>query len=45
VKIATWNLERLIKNRNEEVLEKIRAIDADILVLTETGEQNVKCII
>ncbi|MFT4970003.1 MAG: exonuclease III [Chitinophagales bacterium] len=45
MKIATWNLERLIKNRNEEVLEKIRAIDADILVLTETGEQNVKCII
>jgi hypothetical protein len=45
VKIATWNLERLIKNKNEEILEKIQAIDAGILVLTETGEQNVKCII
>ncbi|MEZ4935964.1 MAG: hypothetical protein R2799_00060 [Crocinitomicaceae bacterium] len=37
MKIATWNLERLIKNKNEAVLAKIKEIDADIFVLTETN--------
>lgn len=38
MKIATWNLERLIKNKNEALLAKIKEIDADIFVLTETNE-------
>jgi endonuclease/exonuclease/phosphatase family metal-dependent hydrolase len=37
MKIATWNIERLIKNKNQEIVEKIKLVDADIFVLTETS--------
>ena len=37
MKIATWNLERLDKRKNEQILEKLININADILVLTETN--------
>ncbi|MGC3978773.1 MAG: hypothetical protein QM751_11415 [Paludibacteraceae bacterium] len=37
MKIATWNLERLSKNKNNEILDQIYYIDADIFVLTETS--------
>lgn len=37
MRIATWNLERLIKRKNQLVLEKLVDINADILVLTETN--------
>ncbi len=37
MKIATWNVERLQKHRINEVKSILLEIDADILVLTETG--------
>ncbi len=37
MKILTWNLERLIKRKNQLILEKLSEIDADILILTETN--------
>ena len=37
MKIATWNLERLEKRKNQLILDKLNAINADILVLTETN--------
>lgn len=48
MRIATWNLERLIKRKNQLVLEKLVDINADILVLTETNSiielENYTCI-
>ena len=38
MKIATWNLERLINKKHEAVQAQIKAVDADIFVLTETSE-------
>ncbi|MEY4875575.1 MAG: hypothetical protein RL708_724 [Bacteroidota bacterium] len=37
MKIATWNVERLIKNKNQSVLDCLKIVDADILILTETS--------
>jgi hypothetical protein len=39
MRIATWNLERLIKKKNHQILEKLNEINADILVLTETSSK------
>ena len=39
MKIATWNLERLKKNKSEIILSKLRTLDADILILTETDSE------
>ncbi len=39
MKIATWNLERLEKRKNQQILEKLAEINADILVLTETSSK------
>jgi exonuclease III len=48
MKIVTWNLERLIKRKNQLVLKKLADINADILVLTETNSiiqlDNFTCI-
>ena len=48
MKIATWNLERLIKRKKQLVLDKLAEINADILVLTETNSiiqlENYTCI-
>lgn len=48
MKIATWNLERLIKRKNQQILDKLADINADILVLTETSSKihldNYNCI-
>ncbi len=48
MRIATWNLERLIKRKNKLVLNKLVEINADILVLTETNSiiqlDNYTCI-
>lgn len=37
MRIATWNLQRLEKRKNQLILDKLSEIDADILVLTETN--------
>lgn len=37
MKILTWNLERLIKDKNQLILDKLSELDADILILTETN--------
>lgn len=37
MKILTWNLERLQKNKNRLILDKLAELDADILILTETN--------
>lgn len=40
MKIATWNLERpklSSKTRNAKIIERLKEIDADILILTETN--------
>ena len=37
MKIITWNVERLQKNKNEEIKAKLLEFDADIIVLTETS--------
>ena len=39
MKIVTWNLERLQKNKNEAILSKLTELDADILILTETDSR------
>ncbi len=39
MKIATWNLERLKKNKNTVILSILTELDADILILTETDSQ------
>lgn len=48
MRITTWNLERLIKRKNQLVLDKLAEINADILVLTETNSiiqlENYTCI-
>ena len=48
MRIATWNLERLIKRKNQLVLDKLVDINADILILTETNSiiqlENYSCI-
>lgn len=48
MKIATWNLQRLEKKKNQEILDKLAEINADILVLTETSSkiqlENYCCI-
>jgi endonuclease/exonuclease/phosphatase family metal-dependent hydrolase len=40
MKIATWNLERPTKStkRNQKIIDCLKKIDADILILTETNE-------
>jgi len=38
MKIATWNIERLQKRRNIEIVDAIQEIDADILILTEASD-------
>ena len=37
MRIATWNLQRLDKRKNQQILDKLVDINADILVLTETS--------
>lgn len=37
MKIATWNLERLAKGKNQLVFDKLVDLNADIFVLTETN--------
>ena len=37
MKIATWNLQRLDKNKTPQILDKLVEINADIFVLTETN--------
>jgi exonuclease III len=48
MKIATWNLERLIKRKTKLVIDKLVDINADILILTETNSiiqlENYTCI-
>lgn len=48
MKIATWNLQRLEKKKNQNILDKLYEIDADILVLTETNSniqpENYTCL-
>jgi exonuclease III len=48
MRIATWNLQRLDKRKNEQILDKLADINADILVLTETNSiiqlDNYNCI-
>ena len=48
MKIATWNLERLDKRKNQLILERLTEVNADILVLTETNSiihpENYLCI-
>jgi hypothetical protein len=48
MKIATWNLKRLEMSKNEQILDTLADINADILVLTETSSKiqldNYNCI-
>ena len=37
MKIATWNLQRLDKRKNDVILSEIHKINPDIIVLTETN--------
>ncbi|HFG0566909.1 TPA: hypothetical protein ACGFUW_002699, partial [Flavobacterium psychrophilum] len=37
MKIVNWNVERLQKNKNEEIKSKLYEFGADIIVLTETS--------
>jgi exonuclease III len=37
MRIATWNLQRLEKRKNQQIIDKLVDINADILVLTETS--------
>jgi hypothetical protein len=32
-----WNFKKLIKNKNQLILDRLSEIDADILILTETN--------
>jgi endonuclease/exonuclease/phosphatase family metal-dependent hydrolase len=36
MKIATWNLERAPKGKQQRILDQLEVINADILILTET---------
>lgn len=38
MKIATWNIERLQKRKNKEIIQAIKQIQADILILTEASD-------
>ena len=38
MKIATWNIERLHKKKNKEIIQAIKQIQADILILTEASD-------
>jgi exonuclease III len=48
MRIATWNLQRLDKRKNQLILDKLVDINPDILVLTETNSiiqlDNCTCI-
>jgi hypothetical protein len=48
MRIATWNLQRLEKRKNQLILDKLVDINADILVLTETNSiiqlDNYTCV-
>lgn len=49
MKIVTWNVERLQKNKNEEIKSKLYEFGADIIVLTETSSilnigKNYNCV-
>lgn len=48
MRIATWNLQRLEKRKNQLILDQLIDINADILVLTETNAiiqlDNYTCI-
>ena len=49
MKIVTWNVERLQKNKNEEIKSKLYEFGADIIVLTETSSilnlvENYNCV-
>ncbi len=48
MRIATWNLQRLDKRKNQQIFEKLVDINADILVLTETSSiiqlDNYNCV-
>jgi hypothetical protein len=48
MRIATWNLARLIKRKNLQILAKLNDINADILILTETSSkiqlENYNCV-
>jgi exonuclease III len=48
MRIATWNLQRLEKKKNQQILDKLANINADILVLTETSAKihldNYNCV-
>ena len=49
MKIVTWNIERLQKNKNEEIKSKLYEFGADIIVLTETSAilnlgENYNCV-
>lgn len=48
MRIATWNLQRIDKRKNQLILDKLVDINADILVLTETNSiiqlENYTCI-
>jgi exonuclease III len=37
MRIATWNLNRLENRKNQQIVDKLGDIKADILVLTETN--------
>lgn len=39
MKIATWNLQRLEKRKDQQILDKLIDLNADILVLTETNSK------
>ena len=38
MKIATWNIERLQKRKNKEIIQSIKQANADILILTEASD-------
>jgi len=46
--MATWNLQRLDKRKDEVILDKLIELDADIIVLTETSStiklENYNCV-
>lgn len=48
MRIATWNLQRLDKRKNQQILDKLTDINADIIVLTETNSiiqlNNYNCV-
>ncbi|MDB5227900.1 MAG: Endonuclease/Exonuclease/phosphatase family protein [Bacteroidota bacterium] len=48
MKIAAWNLERLVKNKNHPIIDKISEVNPDILTLTETNSiiypDNYTCV-